>query len=132
MDSGIFTRFVTTDMAVATNSRTTSERMKVTTVLSATRAAPRERGDVGERLRPPQGTAERVARPTELRSGIYELRTANLRTAHCVTIDPRGHWLREFLPRITQIFAEAPMRCLLYTSDAADDLLCVDLGGRRI
>src|SRR5450756_680308 len=27
----------------------------------------------------------------------------------------------------------APSRnCLLYTSDAADDLLCVDLGGRRI
>ena len=25
-----------------------------------------------------------------------------------------------------------PKRCLLYTSDAADDLLCVDLGGRRI
>ena len=25
-----------------------------------------------------------------------------------------------------------PRRCLLYTSDAADDLLCVDLGGRRI
>ena len=25
-----------------------------------------------------------------------------------------------------------PGRCLLYTSDAADDLLCVDLGGRRI
>src|SRR5450756_2300852 len=24
------------------------------------------------------------------------------------------------------------MICLLYTSDAADDLLCVDLGGRRI
>ena len=23
-------------------------------------------------------------------------------------------------------------RCLLYTSDAADDLPCVDLGGRRI
>ena len=23
-------------------------------------------------------------------------------------------------------------RCLLYTSDAADDLLCVDLGGRRV
>src|SRR5450756_2765940 len=30
---------------------------------------------------------------------------------------------------------EAPAKlkdCLLYTSDAADDLLCVDLGGRRI
>ena len=25
-----------------------------------------------------------------------------------------------------------PRLCLLYTSDAADDLLCVDLGGRRI
>src|SRR5450756_3252080 len=25
-----------------------------------------------------------------------------------------------------------PATCLLYTSDAADDLLCVDLGGRRI
>src|SRR5450756_22084 len=25
-----------------------------------------------------------------------------------------------------------PPSCLLYTSDAADDLLCVDLGGRRI
>src|SRR5680860_1788411 len=24
----------------------------------------------------------------------------------------------------------SPCRCLLYTSDAADDLLCVDLGGR--
>src|SRR5665809_87733 len=24
------------------------------------------------------------------------------------------------------------LTCLLYTSDAADDLLCVDLGGRRI
>ena len=24
-----------------------------------------------------------------------------------------------------------PNACLLYTSDAADDLLCVDLGGRR-
>ena len=28
--------------------------------------------------------------------------------------------------------ARAIKTCLLYTSDAADDLLCVDLGGRRI
>ena len=27
---------------------------------------------------------------------------------------------------------DGPSACLLYTSDAADDLLCVDLGGRRI
>ena len=32
------------------------------------------------------------------------------------------------------IFEKSPRgkSCLLYTSDAADDLLCVDLGGRRI
>src|SRR5450756_3231729 len=29
-------------------------------------------------------------------------------------------------------FVEQLGICLLYTSDAADDLLCVDLGGRRI
>ena len=29
-------------------------------------------------------------------------------------------------------FKEKAFICLLYTSDAADDLLCVDLGGRRI
>ena len=27
---------------------------------------------------------------------------------------------------------EESITCLLYTSDAADELLCVDLGGRRI
>src|SRR5450756_3069343 len=31
---------------------------------------------------------------------------------------------------IPAVLARYP--CLLYTSDAADDLLCVDLGGRRI
>ena len=30
------------------------------------------------------------------------------------------------------LFNEPAYSCLLYTSDAADDLLCVDLGGRRI
>ena len=30
------------------------------------------------------------------------------------------------------VVEELPVVCLLYTSDAADDLLCVDLGGRRI
>ena len=32
----------------------------------------------------------------------------------------------------TWIMANRYYTCLLYTSDAADDLLCVDLGGRRI
>src|SRR5659263_385583 len=31
-----------------------------------------------------------------------------------------------------QDLADVEKACLLYTSDAADDLLCVDLGGRRI
>ena len=30
------------------------------------------------------------------------------------------------------LYSKPFRRCLLYTSDAADDLLCVDLGGRRI
>src|SRR5659263_17957 len=30
------------------------------------------------------------------------------------------------------VSARCTCTCLLYTSDAADDLLCVDLGGRRI
>src|SRR5665213_3725420 len=33
---------------------------------------------------------------------------------------------------LTQALTIDPYFCLLYTSDAADDLLCVDLGGRRI
>ena len=39
-------------------------------------------------------------------------------------------------PNQTETEASAPRaaagRCLLYTSDAADDTPCVDLGGRRI
>ena len=30
------------------------------------------------------------------------------------------------------LMTNGPGACLLYTSDAADELLCVDLGGRRI
>ena len=33
---------------------------------------------------------------------------------------------------IAAVVIMQPQACLLYTSDAADDLLCVDLGGRRI
>ena len=34
-------------------------------------------------------------------------------------------WIKSFNNKVS-------WTCLLYTSDAADDLLCVDLGGRRI
>ena len=36
------------------------------------------------------------------------------------------------LPEIRVVRSGPSYRCLLYTSDAADDLLCVDLGRRRI
>src|SRR5680860_1764138 len=39
-------------------------------------------------------------------------------------INQGSSWVRKQLTR--------SWACLLYTSDAADDLLCVDLGGRRI
>ena len=36
------------------------------------------------------------------------------------------YWMSRYMERAEN------MACLLYTSDAADDLLCVDLGGGRI
>ena len=33
---------------------------------------------------------------------------------------------------MTQRYPKSYFSCLLYTSDAADDMQCVDLGGRRI
>src|SRR5665213_3478435 len=46
------------------------------------------------------------------------------------------HIIRTFPSRIIKCESgkvlEDVQICLLYTSDAADDLLCVDLGGRRI
>ena len=41
------------------------------------------------------------------------------------------HALKPF-PHVREIVVYHRQSCLLYTSDAADDLLCVDLGGRRI
>src|SRR5665213_4342963 len=50
----------------------------------------------------------------------------NMRSARHRLIGPRFRVLLRG-PRGTKRWT-----CLLYTSDAADDLLCVDLGGRRI
>src|SRR5450756_3169597 len=41
------------------------------------------------------------------------------------TVDCARRW-------VAKAGMDIPVSCLLYTSDAADDLLCVDLGGRRI
>src|SRR5450756_1404784 len=40
--------------------------------------------------------------------------------------------MRNGAKKYASIGTERSKGCLLYTSDAADDLLCVDLGGRRI
>ena len=42
-----------------------------------------------------------------------------------------GRRLGDLLPDLVTDLLEIHA-CLLYTSDAADDLLCVDIGGRRI
>src|SRR5450756_2074950 len=42
-----------------------------------------------------------------------------------------GEALAESLITAASKATAAVINCLLYTSDAADDLLCVDLGGRR-
>src|SRR5450756_2308942 len=44
------------------------------------------------------------------------------------TPEVNGNWQRKTSPNMLTV----GIVCLLYTSDAADDLLCVDLGGRRI
>ena len=61
----------------------------------------------------------------------------------CIRDSPRDTQVRaDDSPkyRRSRLWVESTLRktavplsdCLLYTSDAADDLLCVDLGGRRI
>src|SRR5450756_78693 len=78
---------------------------------------------------------------------LFALPTIAFQTLYCLIVLRHGrrHWMSfgvtsnptaEWISRqITEAFPwdHAPRYlCLLYTSDAADDLLCVDLGGRRI
>ena len=61
----------------------------------------------------------------------------SLAGAGCLTLDtpsqpepkPLGQILNQ---QSSEPSIDQTQPCLLYTSDAADDLLCVDLGGRRI
>ena len=57
-------------------------------------------------------------------------------TLNCTDEDVRYAIIQVKAPsgtkRQTRLHITENMPCLLYTSDAADDLLCVDLGGRRI
>ena len=53
-----------------------------------------------------------------------------------LTLEPPRSRQRAGLQRVERVvvavLVDELLACLLYTSDAADDLLCVDLGGRRI
>src|SRR5680860_1879098 len=75
-------------------------------------------------LAPPSTTSTRVRR------------TAAAMTATHNDTDPRSAPRTGRVPRYIRRpligFLTGTGPCLLYTSDAADDLLCVDLGGRRI
>ena len=57
-----------------------------------------------------------------------------LRRATPVTATEAGEILVQSARRMALVQAETDARlgCLLYTSDAADDMQCLDLGGRRI
>src|SRR5450756_3178802 len=66
-----------------------------------------------------QATIHQVAGEV-VASGVVQARCIDL--SKTATLDPA----------VQDVPVAADVRiCLLYTSDAADDLLCVDLGGRR-
>ena len=48
------------------------------------------------------------------------------------SIEQEGLAEVDIYEELEQAYQKLNNLCLLYTSDAADDLLCVDLGGRRI
>ena len=56
----------------------------------------------------------------------------SLPSTRVVAISPMVTGMTPVFRRNTLAIASEYSICLLYTSDAADDLLCVDLGGRRI
>ena len=61
---------------------------------------------------------------------VYKRQASGRSPGNPTRSDPSAHLpLAKERPRTPDSDAYS---CLLYTSDAADDLLCVDLGGRRI
>ena len=75
-------------------------------------------------------TLERVKLLSELRAGTYDcLVGINLLREG---LDLPEVSLIAILDADKEGYLRSTTSCLLYTSDAADDLLCVDLGGRRI
>src|SRR5659263_768163 len=59
----------------------------------------------------------------------YEIMPSLVGSEMCIRDSPHRGLIRAGQGRLRPGWRGS---CLLYTSDAADDLLCVDLGGRRI
>ena len=66
------------------------------------------------------------------------IKKAHAHTAHAMETRPGNQLLaNQYAIKLSVATKKAAshakrrVTCLLYTSDAADDLLCVDLGGRR-
>src|SRR5680860_1400079 len=73
------------------------------------------------------------------RTGTWTVASANVPTGHASSAQNQRRFAQRTTTapatgtsRIRWDLRECTLTCLLYTSDAADDLLCVDLGGRRI
>src|SRR5680860_123400 len=126
------------------------ERMDGGPFLVIEAAEPEEEGvnvfftDIPPEQRKPVSPIERLLNVCPDRLTIWPL---NVRVDRDVYLQPKYHTLERIvvarpvadpyhLPATTEdvveLLEQLPDGCLLYTSDAADDLLCVDLGGRRI
>ena len=75
---------------------------------------------------PPEINQELADFPPLLRQLLYNRGVRDAETALA--------FLSASAPEATDPFLirDMPQACLLYTSDAADELLCLDLGGRRL
>ena len=73
--------------------------------------------------------------PTRVIQALATIATNAWRTRNKMTDEDTGEAkdeMKRAYRHIEALFEALSEICLLYTSDAADDLLCVDLGGRRI
>eukprot|EP00657_Telonema_sp_P-1_P011665 TRINITY_DN7015_c0_g1_i1.p1 TRINITY_DN7015_c0_g1~~TRINITY_DN7015_c0_g1_i1.p1 ORF type:complete len:186 (+),score=64.81 TRINITY_DN7015_c0_g1_i1:173-730(+) len=83
---------------------------------------------------PDAGESELAAQNQQLLLNIGQLRTQNAQLREEAERGDSEDLKRAIVELRTELATVKSERqsCLLYTSDAADDLLCVDLGGRRI
>src|SRR5450756_2748317 len=79
--------------------------------------------------RPRPNLSTTLPRFSKTRAGSCPLGQCTVTSSAASPSTPEGS---DAVPRVDGAPEAVDLLCLLYTSDAADDLLCVDLGGRRI